>query len=414
MTENRARRGRVAMIAASYPGNDDAVRGVFVRDQAEILADRYDVAVIAPRTVVVSRRPRSWPAVLSVLQRRESRATVSDGSLSTFRPLSFAMFRAPDATERSFERGVIRALRARWTSGKPDLLHAHVVLPAGLAAVRVGSALGVPTILTEHSSPFSAHLRTPESRRSVQEALHGASRVIAVGWGLRDEIVEVAPVSVDVVGNVVAPVFFEAEPHPVRPGSALRLLGVGFLTPQKRFDVLLDAVSHVRADEVSLELVIVGDGRDGPALRAQAERLGIAGRVRLVPMGSRTEVLRWLEWCDVLVSTSDHESFGLVVAEALATGRPVVTTASGGPEGFVDADTGLIVPRGDVPAIAAAITDLPRFLSGFDPAVARRRMADRFGPDVFLERMTAIYDEVLAASHGGVGGSPPPGREPVP
>jgi glycosyltransferase involved in cell wall biosynthesis len=395
-----ARRLHIAVVASWYPTTREPLGGIFVRDQASVLAERYDVTLIAPRLTMVSRRPATWSSLVPSLRNAAAEAASDDDVVPTIRPRAISVRRAPWLSERSYERAILRGLRDRRERDRPDILHAHVVLPAGLAAVHVGRLLGIPVVLTEHSSPFSVHLASDRMRSRVVEALRGASRVVAVGEGLRAEIRRVAPVPVDVLGNVIAPAFFAQPPHPVRLHRPLRLLGVGFLVPQKRFDLLLDAVARIPPDRLLLDVIIVGDGPEEGALRAQASRLGLAYRARFVPMGPRTELVRWLEWCDVIVSSSDHESFGLVIAEALATGRPVVATASGGPEGFVDPDIGFLVRRDDPDALAAAICDLPRFLAGFDPAVARGRMADRFGPKSFLDRIAALYEEITASGHG--------------
>jgi teichuronic acid biosynthesis glycosyltransferase TuaC len=410
-TIGRTKRLRVAIVASWYPTADEPIGGIFVRDQAEVLAERHDVAVVAPRVSVVSRRPATWRASLARIRATDTESSSGD-MVPTLRPRALSVFRAPGLSERSYAHAVARALRDRWGRRGPDLITAHVVLPAGLAAVRAGRSFGVPVVLTEHSGPFSVHLRTERGRRRVEETLRGVDRVVAVGEGLRDEILHVAPVRVDVVGNVIARDFFTAGSHPVRRAPTLRLLGVGFLKSQKRFDLLLDAVAGAAVGGLPLQVVIVGDGPDRDALAAQVARLGLADRVRIVPMGPREDVLGWLAWCDALVSPSDHESFGLVVAEALATGRPVVATRSGGPQTFVDAETGILVPPGDADALAHALLDLPAFLARFEPDVARTRMAARFGPDVFLDRMESIFEEVLAGRRGGAGPGPDGTRSP--
>ncbi len=389
-------RRRVVIVASWYPTRLSPVGGIFVQDQAVALAGAFDVAIIAPIEL-------SWRSPLRAIRRRKVRGTpLANDPALTIRPLVVLLPWAGSLNERSYERAVAQSLRTLEESwGRPDLLNAHIVLPAGLAAVRISRRTGVPAVLTEHSGPFQMHLGSRHSLAVVTEALDGASRVIAVSSRLRDEIRDVRAVPVDIVGNVVAPGFFEHDVVQPSPHKTIRVLSVGYFVPEKRFDLLLEAVARARDRMPQLEVVLVGEGKQRASLRRLAARLGVSDLVRFSGFTTREGLRRWLEWTDALVSSSDHESFGLVVAEALAVGRPVITTASGGPQSFVNDRVGITVPRGDPHALADALTRIPAFLESFDPHAARRAVEARFGPAAFVEKMGSIYEEVIAAAAGG-------------
>lgn len=386
---------RLLILASWYPSEASPVAGIFVRDQAEILAAAFDVAVIAPAQIGKRqlRRLQSWS--------REPR--LHPDQVWTRRPLAPAMYRYPRVSEPIYLAAVDRAfgeLVRTW--GRPDVINAHVVSPAGTAATVLRQKWGIPVLLTEHSSPFSARLDGPYRRRRVRETLERVDRVLAVGEGLAREIHEVADVQVDVTGNVIAPEFFNSQLHVRRDAHDLRLVSVGLLTEHKRFDVLLAAFAQAAKTVPAMSLVIVGDGPDRPTLEHLADTLGIREAVRFVGLGTREDVIEWYEWADAFVSSSSHESFGLAVAEALASGLPVLTTASGGPEGFVDADIGVIVPVDDVPSLAKAIETLPGFIRRFEPASARERIRARFGPELFVRKFTAIDADIRSTSNRAV------------
>ena len=241
------------------------------------------------------------------------------------------------------------------------------------------------------------------STEATEAAFRVADRVVAVSDHLRREIQDLVDVPVEVIGNVVHPTFFSSPPFPVRGTQPLRLLAVGYHTNLKRFDLLLAALSAALARGLEAELAIVGEGPRRDSLMRQAAELGLHSAVRFLPMVSRARLLEHLEWCDALVSTSDYESFGLVIAEALSVGRPVVVTASGGPEGFVSPDLGIVVAKGDGSAIADGLTRLPEFLRSFEPSRARAAMLRSFGPDTFIEKMEALYEGLLSPVRHGPG-----------
>jgi glycosyltransferase involved in cell wall biosynthesis len=199
---------------------------------------------------------------------------------------------------------------------------------------------------------FLRSTRTAALRRARRVVVPSAYlREIALGWGL-------APTRVMVVPNP-AP---ELPPLPSRD-EARAALGIrgfalgtaGRLTAQKALGDALEAVARV--DGVSL--LILGDGPERPRLERHAATLGTSDRVRFLGAGTREDVVALFRAVDAGLLTSAWENLPHTLLEALAVGTPVVATAVGGiPEVVVDGENGILVPAGDVPAIAAAIDRL--------------------------------------------------------
>ena len=126
----------------------------------------------------------------------------------------------------------------------------------------------------------------------------------------------------------------------------------------RKFGALGDALEAVaRVDGV--ELLVIGDGPERSGLEQRAAALGIAYRVRFLGAGTRDDVVALFRAVDVGLLTSAWENLPHTLLEALAVGTPVIATAVGGiPEVVVDGENGVLVPAGDVPAIAAAIDRL--------------------------------------------------------
>jgi glycosyltransferase involved in cell wall biosynthesis len=134
------------------------------------------------------------------------------------------------------------------------------------------------------------------------------------------------------------------------PGDAKLVLALGRLHANKAFDVLLAALANVP----QAYLWIAGEGPLASALRAQAETLGIAGRVRF--LGWRNDTNALLAACDVLACPSRHEPLGNVVLEAWAQARAVVAAKAHGPAALIeDGKTGLLAPVDDADALAAGL-----------------------------------------------------------
>ena len=168
---------------------------------------------------------------------------------------------------------------------------------------------------------------------------------------------------------------------------------VGRLTAQKALPIALDALAEVPP----ARLVIVGDGPERAALERRAQDLGVADRVRFEGALSREEALRWLAGARAALLPSAWENMPHAAVEALAVGTPVVATAVGGvPEIVHDAENGVLVPPGDVRALADAMRRVlddglrDRLAAGARPSVAA------IGREAVYGRLEAILAEAAA------------------
>jgi glycosyltransferase involved in cell wall biosynthesis len=196
--------------------------------------------------------------------------------------------------------------------------------------------------------------RTVALRRAERVLVPSAYlRGIALGWGLTPERVGVIPNPAPELPQL---------PSREAARAALGVTGpvlatAGRLTAQKALPDALRAIARVPA----VELFVLGDGSERPALERDAETLGVSDRVRFLGAGTRDDVLRLFRAADAVLVTSAWENLPHTVLEALAVGTPVIATAVGGiPEVVVDGENGLLVPPHDVDAIAAAVARLVR------------------------------------------------------
>jgi rhamnosyl/mannosyltransferase len=173
------------------------------------------------------------------------------------------------------------------------------------------------------------------------------------------------------------------------------VLAVGRLVGYKGFDVLIAAMKQVDA-----RLVLVGAGPMGDVLRRRAEALGVQDRVFFTGEVKTNYLKACYRACDVFVlpSVARNESFGIVQLEAMASGKPVVSTNvdSGVPYVNKHGHTGTVVPPGDAKALAAAIQHLLD-----NPSQARalgrngmERVREEFSHDAMLERIWEVYREL--------------------
>lgn len=184
------------------------------------------------------------------------------------------------------------------------------------------------------------------------------------------------------------------------PGDCV-IVCLGRLTPWKGHRPLLRAFAQVLARRPEARLLVVGEvafwGQEyEQELRDLAARLGLGERV--IWAGFRSDVPEILRRCDFLVLPSRDEPFGRVLVEAMATGKPVIATQSGGaPEIVRSGETGLLVPPEDPDALAAAmlrlVEDSAARRAWGEAAMARAR--ECFDVRRVVGQVQAIYEEML-------------------
>jgi glycosyltransferase involved in cell wall biosynthesis len=293
--------------------------------------------------------------------------------------------------------GPMVAARASRALGGIDLVHAHVVLPAGLLGASISKALGIPLVLQEHSAPFLMHLRSDRDRVAVRQTLEFARSIVAVGEALADRMAEYCnqPEKIQVIPNLIRTDLFVAEKRQVDRGL-IRIISIGTLEERKGFLLLLDAIEFLQKKGARFDVRIIGEGPQRPLLSARLSELGFEPGTALPGFLSRRDTAAALQQCDIYVCASQHETFGLAPAEAIAAGRPVVSTRCDGPEAFVDETCGTVISRNDKETLASAILATSQRLAEFSPTSLHDRIEARFGPRTFRTRLMGLYEDVMA------------------
>lgn len=300
----------------------------------------------------------------------------------------------------------IRFLRRTVRDYEPDVIVVHL-LPLNMLvlALRRLRLIRAPIAVVEHS-----HLSATERAENASTATRAWRRfAISMLYPRAAAVVGVcADVAHDIAVRLTEPVNVVAIPNAIdvrrirADAAALTeeaafvagleypvLVAVGRLVHPKGFDDLLDAFEQVRAHDAcaNSSLVILGDGPDRAALEAQGRRLGVDGSVHF--LGFVANPWAVMTQADVFVLSSRHEGFGLVVAEAVACGLPVVSTdcESGPAEILRGNPSSRLVPVGDTAAMADAVCEVLTEAGGATPV--------ELAPEFTVEVMTAQYRELL-------------------
>lgn len=281
-----------------------------------------------------------------------------------------------------------------------QVVNAHAPVP-GLADLAVAVSGRRPAVLTYHAG--SMHKGEPGSG-AADRLIGGYERAVLPRVFRRARaLVAVSPVSlaaghphaVQITPGVDTGRFTPGLPASQRPRTLVYVGRMDRSSAWKGVDVLIGALAEL-ADLPEVRLRLVGGGDAVPELLAQAGRLGVAERVEAMGELTGDQLVEAVRGAAVLAlpSRTEAESFGMALVEAMACGTPVVGSAVGGiPYVVTDGETGLLVPPGDVAALAAACRRLltDDELADRLGAAGRRHVERHYGWDGLMRRYLELF-----------------------
>lgn len=363
-----------------YPSN-----GNFQLDQARALTGCGHKVVFAALDMRSFRRWRRWGLYCHSV----------DG-IPVYE-YSFPMGPFADALRRKlaasgFERLLDRVAREK---GRPDIVHVHFADTA-VSIVEACRKRGIPYVVTEHASSIMDDEKAAGQAEMMRYVYENAAAVIAVSPALASQIEKFTGVKAAVVDDIVDTGVFRLERQEKTDG--FRFVSAGHAEYRKGFDVLVAAFSRVCAVRDDCQLTIMGDGAELENIKRQIAGLGLMDKVCCTGYFRRGEFARKLNESDCFVLASRHETFGVVYAEAMCCGVPVIATRCGGTEGFIGAEDGLMVDVDDVAGLAKTMLSICEDVQKYDKAAIARRAHERFSPDAVGVRIAKVLENALIRS----------------
>ena len=310
-------------------------------------------------------------------------------------------------------RALLKKLRQREPGY--DLIHCHTVFDLGLAGLELRKALGWPLVVTVYGTDVNwlfeeAERRaSPEIAEATRRVLNEADRVICVSRDLADKVHSLGTSrdKIHWIPNGVDTSLFtpgdsgEERKKPGRQENAKVILYVGHIYETKDLGDLVEAVSEIekRGESVPDYLVKIA-GFDSEYEREYKQKLietvtkrGLKSRIEFIGPQPFKEVPTLMRSCDILCLPSWREGWPLVLVEAMACGRPVVATNTGGiPEIVTGPELGILCQRRNPPELADALTKALDRQWNPELLVAH---ADNYSYHKIVRQIEGIYREVL-------------------
>jgi glycosyltransferase involved in cell wall biosynthesis len=312
-----------------------------------------------------------------------------------------------------FASGIATVLRQAKTI-KPDVLHAHWVLPNGFIGAIVSRRLGIPLVVSVPGSDAQVAGKNPLFRAMARFAFRQAGLLTANSAELRDSVVKIGadPNKFDLIlygtdPNALRPAatgVVELRARLALPSAATVLLCVGRMVYKKGFDFLLRALAEPTLRVRNVVAVMVGNGDQKNAWQQLTAQMGIGERVYWVGNVPKDEIGTYYNLADVLINPSvsrPADGLNVCVLDAMSCGKPVIgSNVAGNGLAIVDGETGFIVPEQDAAALAVALVKLvdDANLRQRMGAAARARIEQELGWPHLARRYLAHFERLKGAT----------------
>ena len=396
----------IFIIPSWYPTDKDKLSGIFFKEQSEALSklqNEYNIIVSTWGFTDGVVKFRSLSSVLKktfwYLSAKKNVIIKNNNLFCVFNPhLSFSK-KIPilGSIERLIDVNRKNIRTSEKYFGKINLIHAHVSYPGGYIAYKLAKSLNIPYIITEHMGPFpfKEYLTGNRPIKEIDVAIRNANQVIAVSPSLSNVIMSYGYLKPIVIPNMVNENQFNIKTKISSSNKFIFLTLCSMAGNEKGIDDLLNAIELWMPDENSIQFIIAGDGEFLPFYKNLAIKKNIDKYIIWSGYINRTDAPILFNSCNAFVLPSKQETFGVVYAEAIACGLPIIATKCGGPESIINKQNGILVNIGDSIEIKNALINIYSNYHNYSKEKIRQNFLENFSQKNVVEKLLDIYNKIL-------------------
>lgn len=370
-------------VSRGYPTSKYKMNGIFEFDQAKALVNEGVKVVFAAVDLRSVRRWRKWGIYKSVI----------DGVFVY--EINLPLGRVSKKVKLKLGEVALNLLYKKIEKdfGTPDIIHGHFS-DHGYLAAKLSEKTGSSLVVSEHSSLINKEVIEPSLYKVCDYTYHRADALIAVSPAFKDVIKKQFKVDSIYIPNIVDLDIFTFKDKIKKPG--FNFTSVGNLKAVKRMDLLIMAFNQVFKDLPEVSLTIFGEGVKKMELLALVDKLDLSSQVTLMGLASRQDIAKHYLSSDAFVLASQSETFGVAYIEALAMGLPVIATKSGGPEGFVNAENGILIDVDSQSQLEKALLSMYNNVDQYNSESIVKNIKNQFSPEVVAKEIIKVYRQVLS------------------
>lgn len=373
----------ILFVTRWYPTQDNPVGGSFIQEQVSALRDKgHQVSVLYVRILDRSQ----------VLKKKQCKIEIVDGVpvgyVSGF-SIRRALFKYNPFVLYKDLQSQLKFLIDEY--GPFDLIHAHVFFPSGIIATLIKEQLKLPLVVTEHFSQVHnlsyTKDKNPRMNKYLQKTVDESDAFVCVSESLRESLIKTVESNkpIQVVPNVLNETF-----RPLAKKSKhqfYNFVTIGNLYPVKNHILQLKAMLEMPQDA---HLTIIGEGYMRTELEKFIQNNGLEDKVDLIGRVSRDRVAEILRNADAYLMTSFHETFCVAIIEALASGIPVISTYSGGPDRIIQDSYGALGLENATPGELASLMKQV-MKTDYDAVKISKQVRNKYGAEQFVKEIEKVY-----------------------
>lgn len=276
-----------------------------------------------------------------------------------------------------------------------DIIHAHSSIPAGYSACKIGKKYNIPVVVTEHSSGVLNKNLYKYELDCLNYIVNESDGFICVSEALKKSILEMIETEKDilVIPNLVSDIFSITKNNNNK--DVFKFFSLGNLVESKRFDLVINAFTKAFRNNKNVELYIGGKGVLSSELNNLINTNCMNEQIKLLGELDRKDVARIMEECDSFVLASEYETFGVVYIEAMACGKPIVTTKNGGSEKIIDQSNGILINKNNMEELESALKYMYKNIEMYDSYKISKKCKDMYGSEVIANKIIKLYKKII-------------------
>lgn len=376
------------VIPAIYPNKSSTQLGVYIYEQCKALRMRYGYRIVVLNASTA--RYNRWNQC-GILREYEDEVGIvferfTRGILQSKLPL-YAILSYQKNIKELFQMAVKKY-------GIPEIIYAHFSFPSGYVAMKIGRDYGIPCVVEEHYSLYLKKWINPLISYVARQTIQYADSFICVSEKLRDAVYKHVRLKdvITVIPNMVSNQFVY---HPPVNKKNFVFFSGGNLFVNKKFDMLIEAFVKAFDKDDCVSLYIAGDGPERQKLQQLIDLYNRNNQITLLGRLPLSEMLQHYIFCDCFALFSEYETFGIVYREALAVGRPIISTRNGGIEEGWDSQYGLLLDENTVECGANAMMYLKEHIHLYDSLAISKKCLERYSENVIVDKINSVLKKAL-------------------
>ncbi|MDV2582165.1 glycosyltransferase [Alkalibacillus haloalkaliphilus] len=380
----------VYIITPLFPTKDNEVIGTFVYEQCKALVDRgYDV-------VVLNVTGLGWKNWNNNKMNEINEGFIEGVKFYNYYYRSVASAKFPLREMRKCENILNKMYEyALERHGCPDLIHLHFSFPLGKGVKNLAIRNKVPLVVTEHHSMFLNRNINNYLIKEVTSLVKNSSSFICVSTYLKESLESYIKTSVDikVVPNMIDNRF---EYHKLKSSTNnFDFLSIGSFRKIKKHDLLVKSFIKAFKESDRVSLRIVGTGKEKRKVKKIIKKNNREKQILLLGSKRREEVLEEIIACDCFTLASKDETFGVVYREAMAVGRPVVSTNNGGVLESWSDSYGVLAKKNDIEDLSNKLRYMYMYSKDFNHECISNQTLERYSENSVINMVIKVYEKTL-------------------